>query len=154
MANQWQWMDINVIGADAFIQNNHVYVTGKNHSMLGELRESIRSSKSDDIMFKESLDQGGRYAFVSQRIKGPAVTVSLGRGSLGAAVSTRLYTSGTGIGSDLARFMYNGLNFPAQHGIRYDDAGVRIVSAAWTEFGLTYARILKARGCRPPTCRR
>ncbi|MBL0045581.1 MAG: hypothetical protein IPP33_14655 [Flavobacteriales bacterium] len=145
MSGQWSWMDINIVGADLFVWNDHVYVNGQSRSVLGEMRESIRTSNSDHFIINESLDPGTRHVFVQASAKGPALALSLGKNSIGAHVSTRFALSLTGVGNDFARFAFNGLTYAPQHGIRYNDDGLRLVSAAWTEFGVSFARQLVAR---------
>jgi Family of unknown function (DUF5723) len=144
MSGQWAWMDINLIGADLFVWNDHVYVSGKNRSLLGEMRESIRSSQGDGFVFNESLAGGDRHAFVQARVKGPAVALSLGKRSIGAFVSTRLGLSLTGVGNEIARFGYNGLTYRPQHGTRFESDGLRLITAAWTEIGVSYAEQIVA----------
>ena len=145
LSGQWSWMDVNILGADLFVWNDHVYVNGQSRSVLGEMRESIRTSNSDRFVINEALDPGTRHVFAQARLKGPALALSLGKTSIGAHVSTRFALSLTGVGNAFARFAFNGLTFKPQHGIRYQDDGLRLVSAAWTEFGVSFARQLVAR---------
>jgi hypothetical protein len=144
MATQWSWMDINLIGAGAFVWNDHVYMSGKDRTVLGEMRESIRTADGDRFNFYESLNNGGRHAFVNAHIAAPAVALNLGLNSIGAHVTTRAAVSLTGVGNDLARYAYNGLGYTPQHGTRYQDDRLRIAGAAWTEFGASYSRLLVA----------
>lgn len=144
MPTQWQWRDINIIGADLSVWNDHVYVTGRDRSVLGEVRESMRSATSDGFIINESLDGGSRHAFVNARILAPAVSFSMGRNAIGAHVSSRAALSLTGVGMELGRFGYNGLMYRPQHGIGYADDDLRSVAAAWSEVGLSYGRLLVA----------
>ncbi len=145
MATQWSWMDLNVIGAEAFIWNDHVYMSGNDRSLLGEMGAGIRGAESGALYSYESLNGGTRHGFVNARLTGPAVALSLGRNSIGAHVSGRTALSITGVGNSLARFGYHGLGYAPQHGIRYRDDRLRIAGAAWTEIGASYARLLIAR---------
>lgn len=144
MATQWQWMDVNVVGADLHVWNDHVYVTTRQRTIIGQMRESIRTSDGTGFTINESLASGRRSAFINARVAGPAVVLNLGRSSIGAHISTRAAISATGVGEDLARFGYHGLHYWPQHGIRYQDDGLRLLGAAWTEIGVSYARLLAA----------
>ena len=146
MTTQWQWRDINIIGADLSVWNDHVYVTGRDRSVLGEVRETMRTANADGFVINESLDPGARHAFVNARALAPAFAFSMGRNAIGAHVSSRAALSVTGVGMELGRFGYNGLVYAPQHGIGYTDDGLRIVGAAWSEVGLSFSRLLVARG--------
>src|SRR5436190_24239097 len=62
MAGQWVWMDVNIIGADLDVWNDHVYVSSSDRTVIGEMRESIRTSNGDGFRIGPSLDPGGRHA--------------------------------------------------------------------------------------------
>ena len=145
MATQWAWMDINLIGAGAFVWNDHVYMSGTDRSLFGEMRESIKGSEGSRFNFYESINSGSRHGFVNAHIAAPAFALNLGRNSIGAHMTTRTAVSITGLGNDLARFAYNGLGYTPQHGKRYQDDRLSIAGGAWTEFGASYARLLIAR---------
>ena len=145
MATQWAWMDINLIGAGAFIWNDHVYMSGNDRSLLGEMGAGIRGAEGGKLNFYESLSSGGRHGFVNAHLALPAVALNLGKNSFGAHMRTRAGLSITGIGNDLARYAYNGLGYTPQHGVRYNDDRLSIAGGAWTEFGASYARLLAAK---------
>ncbi len=145
MATQWVWLDINLVGAGAFISNDHVYMSGNDRSLLGEMGAGIRGAEGGDLYFYESLSSGGRHGFVNAHIALPAVALNLGKNSFGAHVTTRTALSITGIGNELARFAYNGLGYTPQHGVRYTNDRLSIAGGAWTQFGASYARLLVAK---------
>lgn len=144
MATQWTWMDINLIGAGAFVWNDHVYMSGTDRTLFGEMRQSIKGAEGSRFNFYESIDGGGRHGFVNAHIAAPAIALNLGRNSFGAHMTTRAAVSITGMGNDLARFAYNGLGYAPQHGVRYQDDRLSIAGGAWTEFGASYARLIAA----------
>jgi hypothetical protein len=146
MVTQWQWRDINIIGFDLSAWNDHVYVTGRERSVLGTMQESIATSSADGFVINESLDPGARHAFVNARVLAPAISFSMGKSAIGAHISSRAALSFTGAGSEIGRFGYNGLGYTPQHGLAYDEGGMRLVGAAWSEIGLSYARLLVADG--------
>ena len=145
LSGQWAWTDIRIVGADIFAWNDHVYVRGRDRSVLGEVRESVRTADGDRFSFNESLASGDRAAFVMASVKGPAVAMSRGLNGFGAHIATRFGLSVSGVGNGFARFAYNGLTYTPQHGIRYEERNMRVLAAAWTEFGASYARQLVSR---------
>lgn len=145
LSGQWPWMDIRVLGVDAFVWNDHVFLGRNAHSFWGDVRGGLNGTLGD-FTVNSSLAPGKREAFVSAAVHGPAIAMSMGKSSFGAHISTRLATSAVGISAELARFLVNGLGYGPQQGIRYEDGNVRISSAAWTEAGISYARILYSHG--------
>ena len=145
MATQWAWMDINLAGAGAFVWNDHVYMSGNDRSLLGEMGAGIRGAEGGKLNFYESLRSGGRHGFMNAHIALPAVSLNFGKHSFGAHVTTRTALSITGVGNDIARFAYNGLGYTPQHGTRYNDDRLSIAGGAWTQFGASYARLLAAK---------
>lgn len=143
LSGQWCWMDVSIIGADASVWNDHVYLTGRERSVLGEMRETLRTG-ADRLLVNEDLRSGDRHGYMHARLKGPALAWSFGRSGFGAHVSTRAALSISGVGDHLARFAYHGFTYRPQHGIRYTDDRLRVLGAAWTEVGGSYARQLVA----------
>ncbi len=146
MAGQWPYMDINLIGANLFAWNDHVFLARQEHSFWGDIDAGLGGEAGDDFTIEETVAPGGKEGFDAVAVKGPAVAVSLGKASLGAHITTRQVTGAVGISPELARFMVNGLGYVPQHGTRYTEDHIRLSAAAWTEVGLSYARILYGRG--------
>lgn len=67
-------------------------------------------------------------------------------GTIAAGIRARSFTSISGVPTHLGRFIYEGLNYGPQLGIRYRDQGVKALSAGWAQIDLSYARILHAAG--------
>ena len=144
-AAQWPWMDIRLVGADAFAWNSLVAWTGRDRPLIDELRSNGGGSGGDLVMRSLHLART-HHATVAANVLGPAVSVSLGRSSVGFGIRSRSYVSASGISPELGRFIFEGLNYAPQHGVRYQDHGVRVLGAAWTEVGMNYARILRSEG--------
>ncbi|MEZ4807799.1 MAG: hypothetical protein R2815_10090 [Flavobacteriales bacterium] len=85
-------------------------------------------------------------AVVQAGLSGPAFSLALGRGTIGAGIRLRGCTSAPpGSLRNSSNFIYHGLNYVPQRG---DVAGMPafVPSVPWTEFGLSYAHILHAQG--------
>ena len=145
LAGQWSYASIRLIGADLFVWNDMVALSGQDHTLMGEVRDGMRGTPGD-LVLRESLRSDLKQGFVQVGIPGPAFSLSLGKGSLSAGIRSRSATSVTGISPELGRFLFHGSGYSAQHGIRYRDEGTRALTAAWTEVGLAYARIISSEG--------
>jgi hypothetical protein len=145
-AGQWPWMDIRLAGVDAFAWNSLVAWTGRPNPLLSEFGSGFATAGEGRLVMR-SLDLARSHrATVSAAVLGPAVSVAMGRGTIGIGVRSRAHVSASGVSPELGNFIYEGLNYAPQHGIRYNDTRLRALGAAWTEAGLNYAHILKAEG--------
>ncbi|MEZ4788921.1 MAG: DUF5723 family protein [Flavobacteriales bacterium] len=144
-AAQWPWMDLRLVGADAFVWNSLVAWTGRERPLIDELRSNSGGAGGDLVMRSLHLSRT-HHATVAANVLGPAVSIALGRSSVGFGIRSRTYVSASGISPELGRFIYEGLNYAPQHGTRYHDQGIRALGAAWTEAGINYAHILRSEG--------
>ncbi len=145
-AGQWPYMDIRVAGADLYAWNSLVAWSSRQQRLVGEVRSGMAGATAGEVVLR-GADRGMDHrAFVQASVLGPAFSVSLGRGTVGAGVRTRAYVSAVGVSPALGNFIFHGLGYRPQHGVRYHDEHVRVMSAAWTEFAVNYAHILKAEG--------
>ncbi|MBK6830804.1 MAG: hypothetical protein IPG92_08740 [Flavobacteriales bacterium] len=144
-AGQWPYADIRLAGLDLYAWNSLVAWSSREQRLVGEVRSGIAGSTGGEVIMR-SATSGAHRGFVQANVLGPAFSLSLGRGTIGAGVRMRTYTSATGISSAMGNFIFHGLGYRPQHGIRYQEEGVRVLTAAWTEFAVNYAHILKAEG--------
>ena len=144
-AGQWPYADIRLAGLDLYAWNSLVAWSSREQRLVGEVRSGIAGSTGGEVIMR-SATSGAHRGFVQGNVLGPAFSLSLGRGTIGAGVRMRTYTSATGISSAMGNFIFHGLGYRPQHGIRYQEEGVRVLTAAWTEFAVNYAHILKAEG--------
>ncbi|MGV3636112.1 MAG: hypothetical protein ACO1NQ_00570, partial [Flavobacteriales bacterium] len=137
-AGQWPWMDIRLLGADASAWNSLVAWTGRPDPLLSEFGSGFATVGEGRLVMR-SLDLANRHrASVSAAVLGPAMSVSIGRGTIGVGVRSRAQVSASGVSPELGHFIYEGLNYTPQHGTRYNDTRLRALGAAWTEAGVNY----------------
>ncbi|MBK8226791.1 MAG: hypothetical protein IPK70_06400 [Flavobacteriales bacterium] len=142
-AGQWPWLDIRFLGADVHAWNSLVAYSGRDQRLVGELRQGM----SDGVVVMRSAGAGHAHrATVSIGVAGPGVSLALGRTTVGLGLRSRAHVSASGLSPAMGNFIFNGLNFEPQHGVRFSDEGVRVVGAAWTEFGVNLGRVLRAEG--------
>ncbi|HEY0978227.1 MAG TPA: DUF5723 family protein [Flavobacteriales bacterium] len=145
-AGQWPWMDIRLAGAEAYAWNSLVAWTDRRSPLITEVRNGFEGMENGRVVMRSLDFQRSHRATVTAAASGPAVSLSLGRGTLSAGIRTRAHVSASGISREIGNFILNGLDHAPQHGIRYDARGMRVLGAGWTETGVNYAHILHARG--------
>ncbi len=145
-AGQWPYADIRILGNDLFLWNSLVAWSHRKQRLLGEVRSGVGGSTTGEVVLRGSTPAGTHKGFVQENVLGPAFSLALGRGTIGAGIRGRSYTSVTGLSPEIGNFIFNGLGYRPQHGIRYHDQGTRVIAAALTEFAVSYAHILRAEG--------
>lgn len=144
-AGQWPYADVRALGADMHVWNSLVAWGARQQRLVGELRSGMSGAAQGQLVLR-GMRNGKHAGFAEVNIAGPGCSIALGRGTVGAGVRVRSYTSATGISEPLGNFIFHGLGFRPQHGVRYQEEKVRVFTAAWTEFAINYAHILKAEG--------
>ncbi|MEO8591652.1 MAG: DUF5723 family protein [Flavobacteriales bacterium] len=145
-AGQWPYADIRILGDDLFLWNSLVAWSHREQRFLGEVRSGFSGPTAGEVVLRGSTSARTHRGFVQENIPGPAFSLSMGRSTIGAGIRGRSYTSVTGLAPAMGNFIFNGLGYRPQHGIRYHDEGTRVLAAAWTEFTVSYAHILRAEG--------
>lgn len=145
-AGQWPWMDIRVAGADVFAWNSLVAWTGRPNPLVKEFSTGFANAGEGRVVLRSHDLAGMHRATVLANVLGPAVSVGLGRGTLGLGVRSRAFVSASGVSSALGNFIFHGLGYRPQHGTRYNETGLRVLGAAWSEAQVSYAHIVKAEG--------
>lgn len=143
-AGQWPYADIRLFGADLHLWNSLVAWGGRAQPLVGEVNSGIAGQVDGTLVLRDA--RANHRAFAQADLLGPAFSLSLGRGTIGAGIRARAMVSTSGVSTELGNFLFHGLGYRPQHGIRYEDRGLKAVAAAWTEFSLSYAHILRAQG--------
>lgn len=131
IADSKLWLDVHLIGAGAYIYNNYFYFpdasvwtrpfpAGRDRYALGNV---YRGDFNADVW-------------------GPAFTLSLGKHAIGLHTAVRSFTDATRVPAPIAKFIFEGLNYPPQQGILFHDENFKATSLTWGEIGLTYGTII------------
>ncbi|MCB9169148.1 MAG: hypothetical protein H6594_02220 [Flavobacteriales bacterium] len=142
IAGQWPYAQVRAMGAHLFVWNDLVAMTGSEHTLAGEIQAGIKGAPSVGLGVRGSFHPDDKEGFVQVDLNGPAASVALGKGTIAAGIRARSCTSISGVPTHLGRFIYEGLNYGPQLGIRYHDQAVKALSAGWAQIDLSYARIL------------
>lgn len=140
------WLDINIVGAGSYVNNNLVYLEDQswlglmrniNKVRKGELSED-RLPSEDDIFY----NQGRRNYHLYNRnfVAGPSGVWSQGDHAAGLAFGVRSYTSVRKVPSFVGQFIENGVTqFTPQHDIDYSVENLRVASLQFGEIKGSYA---------------
>lgn len=145
VAGQWPYMDVRISGVGLFLWNDLVAMAGEQHDLLGEVRKGLRGT-SGEIRLRETMRLGDHSGFVRSEALAPGFSMAVGRGGIAAGIRSRALMGATGISPQVGRFLFNGMGFVPQHGQRFQEEGLHIAAAAWTEASVTYAHIVHAQG--------
>lgn len=146
MAGQWPYADIRVLGMDLFVHNDLVGLAGDDQGLVGHVREGISSGTIGNATMRTSHSNGQKEGFVATNALGPAFTLALGQGTVGASIGMRSFTSITGISSGTSFHLVNGLAYRPLIGERQQEENLHLTSVAATEVNLSYAHIVQAQG--------
>jgi hypothetical protein len=145
IVNSKLYMDINLITADIFAQNNYLYIHAKDYKLLQFLKRDAEFPMygKDNQAFDHYTDNKLKHVFSNVRFIGPSAMVIKGNHAFALTTGVRTIVSLNRIPYEIANFAYEGLNYPSQFNINYNDYDFDMAAMAWGEIGLTYAYIFK-----------
>lgn len=136
------YMDYNLIGIQGFVDNNYAYI--QQSEFFDFLRDRTlpvyRTWENEKRNYNIDRSSSLKYGHQNTRILGPSAMVVNGRHAFGITTSFRSASSLQDLPPDIAIFMYEAIDYDAQHNIRYThDQQTNMSSMAWSEIGLSYA---------------
>lgn len=131
IADPKPFADIRIFGASQLIQNTYMFLP--NSSFTAEPLDNF--------------SEGKKYNGYSETdILGPAYTRAINHAAIGINFRVRNHFVGRRLPSNLAKFTFEGLNYPPQHNEQFNEKNFWIKDMAWGELGLTYASLIEKRG--------
>lgn len=137
------YLDINIASANAFIQNNYIYIFSKEDKLNRLIDGSNGNLSSTDNFYSDYYTPGLKHGQVDVRVTGPSMSLIAGKHAFSIFSGVRSVTSFKDIPHTLAKFFYEGLYFPAQYDMtfNYPDE-ITFGSLNWAEMGLNYSGIV------------
>lgn len=141
------YFDMNIIGADVFVENNYVYLK-KNEYRFGRFFQKNAAfpthGPNNDLITYDYYNASNKQAFSQLRILGPSVAVTFGRHAIGLVTGARANVSVKNMPYDIAKFGYENLVFPPQYDINYvDNKNIYAAALAWAETGINYSYVIR-----------
>lgn len=140
MVDSKAWLDINLVGVDAFAWNNYAYFPKSDFHLWSKL------TAGETLNPQTILNGREKHGAINLRVDGPSFTLSHGKNAFGFHTAARAFISAEDIMEPSARFISEGLSFDEQEGIRYDQQGSGVYGLSWGEIGLSYGRIVYQQG--------
>ena len=145
--NSKYWLDIHLVGAGIFAENNFLYIPQEDFWIFDLLDSDYSLPRYGQYerpaMVLENTNI--KEAYTHNRLILPSVMyANVNRGyAAGLMLQSRFAGSGGNIPYDVANFGWYGLEYTAQHNIEYDDYDIHSAALAWSEIGLNFARVVK-----------
>lgn len=140
MVDSKAWLDINLVGVDAFAWNNFEYFSKNDFYVWDDILKGNVPSTLYRVNGKE------KHGAVNLRVDGPSFTLSQGKNAFGFHTAARLFASAEDIAEPTAIFMHEGLDYVPQREIDYTQQKMGVFATAWAEVGLSYGRIIYQQG--------
>jgi len=139
------YLDLNLVSFHAFIENDYIYVRKEEDKfkkfLKGDLAAPYQTFYFD--YYTPSLKKG----YINLRATGPSAALIVGKNAFGLSFSLRSVTSFRNIPMPVAKFFYEGLYFPPQYDVRFDqNERMSFANLEWAEIALNYSRILSDQG--------
>lgn len=136
------WLDINIVTAGEFLENNYLYVPAKDYKFSRFFQKDPQFTKygKDSLYVMPIYNKRNKNAYENVRILGPSVGFTYGNHTFGLFTSARIAASANHVPSDISDFAYNELEVPEKYD-KYFSSKYPIKSSAlsWAEFGVNYA---------------
>jgi hypothetical protein len=123
--------DIRIAGMSALVTNNYLYFPDANFR----------------VQPLDNFQEGKKYnAYSELDVYGPAFTRAFKHMAFGVNIRVRNHLIARRVPSSIAKFAFEGLNYPPQHYTVFDEKRFWIKDMAWGELGITYSQLVVKRG--------
>lgn len=150
-------LNINLIGGDAFLSSNYIYIHKKDYSFLKPFNVNIMSDAFlyvydypatnyvDSVYYYDYYkNTKPRNFYFNNRIMGPSVMYHHGNHAFSLVTGLRTNLSVVNVPADLANFIYRGMQFrPQQEKDFAAPSVIRMGMLSWVEIGLGYANTFR-----------
>ena len=142
------YMDVNVVTADLFFENNAFYIHKGDFKPVSFLRsdDNLPEYGKDSLPFDYYRNDQRKDLHFSALVLGPSFSVSRRDDAFGFRTGFRTVLSARDVPHELIPFSYEGLNYEPLHNINYNNDVMLITGMSWTEIGFSYARTIYRRG--------
>lgn len=153
LQNSKTWLDIELLGAGLFIQNNMLYQKKSDYKFSHFFQNSYEWPTHSEgygtevrILYTYNNTKP-KNLYSDIRLDGPGAMLIWGKHAFAVTTAIRNVISVRGMPYDLANFAYLGLNYRPQQKINYNDTrSFSMAQMAWAEIGLSYSYEVYGRG--------
>ncbi|MCX6234255.1 MAG: DUF5723 family protein [Bacteroidetes bacterium] len=144
LVNSKLYLDINVFTADAFFDNNYLYIHKEDYRFLNFFRKNITLPEygENNNPVDHYWDNYNKYFNGNIRLIGPSAMMVRGWNAFAIQCAIRMVTTNKGIPYHLANFIYEDMTYTPQQDTDYSASHMRAAALAWGEIGFSYSRII------------
>jgi len=137
------YLDINIIGADAFFKNDWGYIPKEGDNIWDLLSYDtlipLYGKYRYNGMYTYHKNTKPKKFVQSTRVLGPSAMVQTGKHAFGISLSSRSVSTGSNIAFEIPLFLYEGLIHEEMQNINFNDDDIDFVSLTWTEISGSWA---------------
>lgn len=150
--NSKSYLDIQLIGADVFVENNYLYMLKEDYRFTNFFKAGYEwpthpeDYGTEERIFYHYTNTLPKNFYANTRVNGPGAMLIWGKHAFALSTAFRTVMSLHKMPYELANFSYLGLNYRTQHNINYiDNRPFSGAMMSWGELGLSYAYTFYAR---------
>jgi hypothetical protein len=142
------YLDVNVVTADLFFENNAFYIHRSDYRPVAFLRsgDNLPEYGKDALPFDYYRNSMRKDLHVSAFVMGPSFSVSRRDDAFGFHTAFRSVISARNVPYEIIPFSYEGLNYDPLHNINFNDDDMLVTGMSWMEAAFSYARTIYKRG--------
>lgn len=140
------WLDIRLIGANLFVDNNYLFIHKNDYRFNRILNPGydwpVHSEPyvAEDRFLYRYDNRRVKSAYARIEASGPGIMLIWKNHAFALSTAIRNAVSIKNLPADIANFAWLGLSYTPQHNIRYDSKHpIKISGLSWSEIGLSYA---------------
>jgi hypothetical protein len=135
IVDSYTWLDINLVGASLFFENNYLYMKGDQLTVADRFKFKFGFDQSPG----ENLSHFNKNFFVDLTVPLPSASVVVGRQSGGWVTNFRTMVDLEGVPYQVAQGLYTGFaNLPQYFNQKVDATNLRITQLSWLETGPSF----------------
>jgi hypothetical protein len=138
-------LDIALAGASMSLYNNYLAID-RDVLFKGVLRgsEPYDTANFANTYLHENTDNHDRWLHLNASALLPSFTATFDNGhAFGTHARVTSVTQLNGVPNNLAKLAYEGFNYPSLWGLTLNSEDLELLTAAWTEYGFTYAGLIQ-----------
>ncbi|HRY32170.1 MAG TPA: DUF5723 family protein [Bacteroidales bacterium] len=147
MINSRLYCDIHLLSGGAFFENNYMYLADGEYAFSDLFKKEyqlVDYGMSPDKLtlydyYGGNFDDVLKKVFLNTRINGPGLMFSYQDHAFALTTSFRNMLSIKDVPFHVAKFCYEGIDWPLQQDIRYQTGAFDMAQMSWAEVGFSYA---------------
>jgi hypothetical protein len=136
------YMDYNLLSVNTSFVNNYMFIERPDYDdwLFNGVLPVYYTSENEERNYTVSRNSRDKNGFYSFRSIGPSAMVVDGQHAFGITTAYRMNFSYHNLPLDISNFLYEAIDYDAQHGINYvHDKKIQTGTLSWFEVGLSYA---------------